>query len=117
MDNFTGRDSALRAIHNWIGDRGRIAALSWCIGAAGGSRPEIPKYPNRTNPFDAVPGMEGRHTEVHGEDGDLSINRIAVTGKRVEDGRHLVDLTWWCETIEHQIHTEGTATVELPSRA
>ena len=61
--------------------------------------------------------MEGRHTEVHGEEGDLSINRLYVTGKRVdENGRHLVDLTWWCETIEHQIHTEGTATVELPAR-
>jgi len=49
--------------------------------------------------------------------GDLSINRLYVTGKRVDEaGRHLVDLSWWCETIEHQIHTEGTATVELPSR-
>ena len=117
MDNFTGRDSVLRCIHNWIGDRGRIAALSWCIGATGGSRPGIPKYPGRISPFDAVPGMEGRHTEIHGEEGDLSINRLYVTGKRVDEaGRHLVDLSWWCETIEHQIHTEGTATVELPSR-
>jgi len=117
MDNFTGRDSVLRCIHNWIGDRGRIAALSWCIGATGGTRPGIPKYPGRISPFDAVPGMEGRHTEIHGEEGDLSINRLYVTGKRVDEaGRHLVDLSWWCETIEHQIHTEGTATVELPSR-
>ena len=117
MDNFTGRDSALRAIHNWIGDHGRVTALSWCIGATGGQRPGIPKHSNRTSPFAAVPGMENRHTEVHGEEGDLSINRLYVTGKRVDaEGRHLVDLTWWCETIEHQIHTEGTATVELPSR-
>jgi hypothetical protein len=40
-----------------------------------------------------------------------------VTGKRIDDqGDHLVDLTWWCETITGQIHTEGTATVRLPSR-
>ena len=118
MDNFTGRDSVLRCIHNWIGDHGRINALSWCIGATGGTRPGIPKYPGRISPFEAVPDMEGRHTEIHGEEGDLSINRLYVTGKRVDEaGRHLVDLSWWCETIEHQIHTEGTAIVELPSRA
>ena len=117
MDNFTGRDSALRAIHNWIGDRGRITALSWCIGATGGSRPGIPAHPNRTSPFLAVPGMEGRHTEVHGEEGDLGINRLYVTGKRKDKtGNHLVDLTWWTETIEGQIYTEGTATVLLPAR-
>lgn len=118
MDNFTGRDSALRCIHNWMGDRGRVVALSWCIGATGGTQPGIPRYPNRTSPFLKVPGMEHRHTEVHGEEGDLSINRLCVTGKHTdEQGRGLVELTWWCETIEGQIHTEGTATVALPRRS
>lgn len=117
MDNYTGRDSALRCIHNWIGDHGRIVNLSWCIGATGGQREGIPAHPNRVSPFKAVPGMEHRHTEVHGEEGDLAINRIHVTGKRVDEaGNHLVDITWWVETIEHQIYTEGTATVLLPSR-
>ncbi len=116
FDNYTGRDSALRAIHNWIGDHGRIVALSWCIGAHPHMQQGIPCHPNRVSPFVSVPGMEDRHTDVHGEEGDLSINRMYVTGKRIdEDGRHLVDLTWWCETIEGQIHTEGTATVELPA--
>lgn len=117
MDNFTGRDSALRCIHNWMGDHGRIKALSWCIGATGGEREGIPVYPGRQSPFRLVPGMEHRHTEVHGEEGDISVNRLYITGKRIsEDGSHLVDLVWWCETIEGQIHTEGTATVQLPSR-
>ena len=117
MDNFTGRDSALRAIHNWIGDLGRVTALSWCIGASGGERPGIPSHPNRRSPFLAVPGMEHRHTEVHGEEGDLAVNRIYVTGKRVDAaGNHLADVTWWTETIEGQIYTEGTATVCLPAR-
>ena len=117
MDNYTGRDSALRALHNWIGTQGTVTALSWCIGSHADWDRGIPCHPNRRNPFDAVPGMEGRHNEVHGEEGDLSINRIHVTGKRVdENGDHLVDVTWWCETIEHQIHSEGTATVRLPSR-
>ncbi len=117
FDNFTGRDSALRAIHNWMGDDGRIVNLSWCIGAHTPGDRGISGHPNRQSPFVRVPGMEDRHTEIHGEEGDLSINRLYVTDKRVDgQGRHLVDLTWWCETIEGQIHTEGTATVLLPSR-
>ncbi len=117
FDNFTGRDSALRAIHNWIGDNGFITALSWCIGAHPDMQQGIPSHPNRRSPFVRVPGMEDRHTEVHGEEGDLSVNRLYVTDKYVdEQGRHLVDLTWWCETIEGQIHTEGTATVALPTK-
>ncbi len=118
MDNFTGRDSAIRAIHNWIGDHGQLTAISWCIGSHKDFDRGIPRFPSRRNPFDSVPGMEGRHNEVHGEEGDLSINRLYVTNKYIaENGDHLVDLTWWCETIEGQIHTEGTATVKLPSRA
>jgi hypothetical protein len=117
FDNYTGRDSALRAIRNWIGNQGDIVALSWCIGAHGDMDQGVPCHPNRRSPFLSVPGMEQRHTEVHGEEGDLSINRLYVTGKRIDDqGDHLVDLTWWCETITGQIHTEGTATVRLPSR-
>ena len=39
-----------------------------------------------------------------------------VTGKRAEDGEHLVDLEVWTETPEGQKTTPGTATVALPSR-
>lgn len=117
FDNYTGRDSALRAIHNWMGDHGRIVNLSWCIGAHEAGEGGVAAHPNRNSPFLKVPGMEHRHTEVHGEEGDLSINRLYVTGKRTDEvGNGLVDLTWWCETIEGQIHTEGTATVLLPRR-
>lgn len=117
FDNYTGRDAALRTIHNWIGDQGKITALSWCIGAHADFARGIPCHPNRKSPFAAVPGMENRHTEVHGEEGDMSITHLYVTGKRMdENGDHLADLTWWCETIEGQIHTEGTATVLLPGR-
>ena len=117
FDNFTGRDSALRAIHNYIGDRGRVVGISWCIGAHIPGDRGIPGHPNRQSPFRLVPGMEHRYAEIHGEEGDLSINRLYVTGKRIdEEGRGLIDLTWWCETIEGQIHTEGTATVEVPRR-
>lgn len=117
FDNFTGRNAALRCIHNWIGNQGKITAISWCIGSHADFDRGIPCHPNRKNPFDAVPGMEGRHNEVHGEEGDMSITHMVVTGKRVdEENNHLVDVTWWCETIEHQIHTEGTATMCLPTR-
>ncbi len=40
-----------------------------------------------------------------------------VTGKRIEDGRNLVDLEVWTETSEGQKTTPGTATVALPSRS
>lgn len=39
-----------------------------------------------------------------------------VTGKREEDGEHLVDLEIWTENPDGQRTTPGTATVVLPSR-
>ena len=39
-----------------------------------------------------------------------------VTGRRSENGEHLVDLEVWTETPEGQKTTPGTATVALPSR-
>lgn len=116
MENFTGRDAALRCIHNYIGNHGTITALSWCIGAHPHLDRGIPCHPNRKSPFADLPGMEDRYASIHGEEGDMSITKLYVTGKRQENGLNLVDITWWCETIEGQIHTEGTATVALPSR-
>ena len=42
--------------------------------------------------------------------------RGSITGKRIENGEHLVDLEVWTETPEGEKTTPGAATVVLPSR-
>jgi hypothetical protein len=42
--------------------------------------------------------------------------RGVVTGKRSEDGRHIVELEVWTEDPKGNRTTPGTAVVELPSR-
>lgn len=49
--------------------------------------------------------------------GDLTRCRGRVTGKRIEEGRHLVDCAVWGENQRGEITTTGQATVMLPSRA
>ncbi|BCW91133.1 hypothetical protein sos41_43120 [Alphaproteobacteria bacterium SO-S41] len=48
--------------------------------------------------------------------GDLSWCTGKVTGKRVENGRHLVDLELWIDNQRGERTTRGTAVVELLSR-
>lgn len=45
------------------------------------------------------------------------IARGVITGKRVENGDHLVDLEVWTEDPDGNKTTPGTATVILPSKA
>ncbi len=40
-----------------------------------------------------------------------------VTGKRVHDGQHLIDLEVWVEGEKGHVTTPGKATVRLPKRA
>jgi acyl dehydratase len=49
--------------------------------------------------------------------GDLTWCRGVVTGKRAENGEHLVDLGCWGETQRGERNTTATATVRLPSRS
>jgi acyl dehydratase len=49
-------------------------------------------------------------------DKDVTARGI-VTGKRTEDGQHLVDLEVWTEDPDGKKTTPGTATVALPSRS
>lgn len=116
LENYTGRNTALRAIMNYIGDAGRICRLSWAIGTQDETHLGIPAHPNRVSSFKNVPGMETCRADIHGEAGDVAINRIVVTGKYQENDGFFVELTWWCETLDGQIFTEGTATVQLPSK-
>lgn len=48
--------------------------------------------------------------------GDTNYTKGRVTGKRIEDGRGLVDLELWAENQLGQVTLTGTATVELPRR-
>lgn len=46
---------------------------------------------------------------------DLSV-KAKVTGKRVEDGKNLVDVEIWTENPSGEVTSPGSAVVELPSR-
>jgi len=48
--------------------------------------------------------------------GDTTWCKGLVTGRRIDDGRYLVDLECWGETQHGQKNVLATATVELPSR-
>ena len=48
--------------------------------------------------------------------GDTTWCRSEVTGRRLEAGEHLVDLSVWTENQRGERTTEGTATIALPSR-
>ena len=48
--------------------------------------------------------------------GDTTWLRGRVTGKREENGEHLVDLDTWGENQRGELTTKGTAVIRLPSR-
>jgi acyl dehydratase len=52
----------------------------------------------------------------HNPAGDLLVLKAKVTAKRVEDGRHLVDIAQEARNQDGELSAEGEATVELPSR-
>jgi len=53
----------------------------------------------------------------HNPEGDLLFIDGKVTGKRVENGRHLVDIEQSAVNQDGELSILGTGTVELPSRA
>ncbi|MGD9811971.1 MAG: MaoC family dehydratase N-terminal domain-containing protein [Sphingobium sp.] len=50
----------------------------------------------------------------HNVIGDLLWCRGKVAGKRIENGRHLIDLIVWADTAAGKLSLKGEATVELP---
>lgn len=52
----------------------------------------------------------------HNPEGDLLVFTGKVTGKRVEDGRHLVDIEQEARNQDGELSVIGGGTVELPSR-
>lgn len=122
--NTLARRFAQRMITNWMGDSGFLFREGWSIMPVvygyDGLIPDhdwMPPLFDKVPYFEKVPYLKGKRALVHGLAGDVSINRAYVTDKYVDEaGRHLVDLVWWCETIEGDIFQEGFFTVQLPSK-
>jgi hypothetical protein len=53
----------------------------------------------------------------HNPEGDYLIIEGRVTGKRVEDGRHLVDIEQSAHNQDGELSVVGGGVVELPARA
>jgi hypothetical protein len=117
--NYMGRDYALRHVINWMGDKGVITRVRWGImdpkGHSDKGKP-VPANPEAEHFLDEVPGLEGRYVSEHGLTQDVAHVQSYVVSKYVEDGKFLVDLVWWVETIDGHIWQEGKTTVKLPSR-
>lgn len=118
--NYLGRDLAIRQIQNWMGDRGAFDTIRWSIMDPRGvwlAGKSVPGDPLAEHWLDEVPFMKGKFVNTHGLTQDVAIVKSYVTGKYVKDGRSLVDLVWWIETIDGNIFEEGKTTVQLPRHA
>lgn len=118
--NFAGRDYAIRHITNWMGDNAWLENVSWAImdprahwknGMAVMPNPDARHFVSR------VPGMADAYVSVHGLTKDVALVKSEVTGKRVRNDAHEIELIWWIENLDGQIWEEGSAIVQLPSRS
>ncbi len=114
--NYLGRDLAIRALTNWAGDRAWLENIRWTImdprGMADVGDP-VPSDPLAEHFLDRVPSMKGRYVNTHGLTQDVAIVKSEVVGKYIKDGKPMVDLVWWVETIDGYIFEEGMATYRL----
>ena len=116
---------AASSIINWMGDAGWLKSIAWDIMSTppGYDADVIPHLTQRPEMFKLfpylakVPGMEGKRADCHALEYDLFLNHAYVTKKYEENGEYLVDLVWWCETVDHYIVQEGGATVRLPKKS
>lgn len=117
--NFMGRDFALRHIHNFMGDHGRLVDIQWGI-----MSPEslasrgytVPASPNAVDFLSVVPFKKDEVITEHGLERDVMWVKSYVFDKYCADGKHYVRLAFWIDTIEGQTFESGRATVELPSK-
>lgn len=117
--NFMGRDFALRHIHNFMGDHGRLAEIQWGImsPASLASRGyAVPASPNAKDFLSVVPFKKDEVITEHGLERDVMWVKSYVFDKYCADGKHFVRLAFWIDTIEGQTFESGWATIELPSR-
>ena len=117
--NFVGRDFAIHAINNWMGDKGRIFSIKWGImppethTAMGHPVPESPYYIHWVS---QAPGMEDAHVNSHGLTRDTAEVHLVVVDKYVKNGMYLAKLIWWITDINNTIWVNGSAEVELPHK-
>lgn len=111
--NFTARNFLMRMVTNWMGDDGFIRAFKWrfqnlfeCMSKNEPGRDILAK----------VPYMRGKYVNRHGMEGDTAVCRGYVTGKYKKDGKALVDLSCWAETLDGDVIQVMEFTVELPCR-
>lgn len=117
--NYVGRDIAVRHINNWMGDHGWLKTISWEIMSKELMElydKQVPQSPFYGNYMRKVPYMCDKVLDAHPLTEDLAIVKSCVTDKYVQNGEHLVELTWWIETIDHYIYCDGLAVVKLPSK-
>lgn len=117
--NYLARDLAIRHLNNWMGDHGWLYNIRWGIMPVEGMAElgyDIPPHPTAARFLDKVPGMEGRYVNAHGMTTDLAIVRSYVYDKYYRDGKPMVDLAIWVESIDGYIWWAGGATIKLPSK-
>lgn len=117
--NFMGRDFALRHIHNFIGDRGKLENIRWGIMSPDSLHArgyDVPQSPNAVDFLAVVPEKAGKPILIHGMERDVAWVKSYVYDKYCEDGKHYVKLAWWIDTIEGETYESGQAVVSLPSR-
>lgn len=102
--NTYSRDHLARLVTNWMGDDGFLRKFHWQLFQYGIELTRDIEF------------LKDRKTAGHDKLGDVLIGRGIVTGKRVEDGEHLVDLLVWIEDIDGDIGTAAKATVRLLSK-
>ena len=117
--NFWGRDVAIRHLHDWIGDYGKIRRIRWSImpqetHAVYGKT--VPRNPYFRHFLAKVPELKDRICNSHGLTGDLALVNSCVVDKYIKNGKHMVELVWWIEDIEQNIWIEGDSVIELPSK-
>ena len=119
MINYFSRDCAIRMINNWMGDHGKLKEINWLImPVALGYEDQVGHFrdPLPRRWLSRVPGMEDKRAIEHGLENDTYIVKSYITDKYVKDGHFLAEMVWWIETLDDAIVTEGSATIELPSK-
>lgn len=126
--NFMPVNHAIRMLNDWAGDKAWVKTISWRImNELPGYEKDIPDFPASSAYVDKVktptyienvPYLKGQRINIHGLVGDLVLCKAYICDKYVaEDGKHCIDLIWWCETVDGLIYQEGFATLELPSKS
>lgn len=115
--NFMPTNHVITMLENWMGECGTLKGISWRImNELPGYEGKIPEWPEPNSYIGKVPYLKDKKINIHGLVGDLCLNKSYVAGKYEKDGEYIVELVWWCETIDGLIYQEGEAAVALPAR-